>query len=42
MSGHVTTLLRPTIRTLLTGHDVHVLDRHNARDIAAGFLEASP
>src|SRR3954468_9317621 len=26
MSGHFTTLLRPTIRTLLTGHDVHVLD----------------
>jgi polyhydroxyalkanoate depolymerase len=33
MSGHFTTLLRPTIRTLLTGHDVHVLDWHNARDI---------
>ncbi|HZB21473.1 MAG TPA: polyhydroxyalkanoate depolymerase [Blastococcus sp.] len=33
MSGHFATLLRPTIRTLLTGHDVHVLDWHNARDI---------
>jgi poly(3-hydroxybutyrate) depolymerase len=33
MSGHFTTLLRPTIRTMLTGHDVHVLDWHNARDI---------
>ena len=35
MSGHFTTLLRPTIRTLLTGHDVHVLDWHNAREIPA-------
>jgi poly(3-hydroxybutyrate) depolymerase len=33
MSGHFTTLLRPTIRTLLTDHDVHVLDWHNARDV---------
>jgi polyhydroxyalkanoate depolymerase len=33
MSGHFTTLLRPTIRTMLSGHDVHVLDWHNARDI---------
>src|SRR3954451_3282766 len=35
MSGHFTTLIRPTIRTLLTGHDVHVLDWHNAREIPA-------
>jgi polyhydroxyalkanoate depolymerase len=35
MSGHFTTLLRPTIRTLLTGHDVQVLDWHNAREIPA-------
>jgi poly(3-hydroxybutyrate) depolymerase len=33
MSGHFTTLIRPTIRTLLEDHDVHVLDWHNARDI---------
>jgi poly(3-hydroxybutyrate) depolymerase len=33
MSGHFTTLIRPTIRTLLRDHDVHVLDWHNARDI---------
>jgi poly(3-hydroxybutyrate) depolymerase len=33
MSGHFTTLIRPTIRTLLADHDVYVLDWHNARDI---------
>ncbi|MDK3258519.1 polyhydroxyalkanoate depolymerase [Blastococcus capsensis] len=33
MSGHFTTLIRPTIRTLLSDHDVHVIDWHNARDI---------
>ena len=33
MSGHFTTLIRPTIATLLADHDVHVLDWHNARDI---------
>src|SRR4051794_8349887 len=33
MSGHFTTLIRPTIRTLLGDHDVHVLDWENARDI---------
>jgi polyhydroxyalkanoate depolymerase len=33
MSGHFTTLIRPTIRTMLSDHDVHVLDWHNARDI---------
>ena len=33
MSGHFTTLIRPTIRTLLSDHDVHVLDWHNARDV---------
>ena len=33
MSGHFTTLIRPTIRTLLADHDVHVLDWHYARDI---------
>ncbi|MGQ0464567.1 MAG: polyhydroxyalkanoate depolymerase [Sporichthyaceae bacterium] len=35
MSGHFTTLIRPTIRTLLPDHDVYVLDWHNARDIPA-------
>ncbi|HYH26349.1 MAG TPA: polyhydroxyalkanoate depolymerase [Blastococcus sp.] len=35
MSGHFTTLIRPTIRTLLADHDVHVLDWHNARDVPA-------
>ena len=33
ISGHFATLLRPTVRTLLTDHDVHVLDWHNARDV---------
>jgi polyhydroxyalkanoate depolymerase len=33
MSGHFTTLIRPTIRTLLSDHDVYVLDWHNVRDI---------
>lgn len=33
LSGHFTTLIRPTIRTLLAEHDVHVLDWHNARQI---------
>jgi polyhydroxyalkanoate depolymerase len=33
MSGHFTTLIAPTIRTLLQDHDVFVLDWHNARDI---------
>jgi poly(3-hydroxybutyrate) depolymerase len=35
MSGHFTTLIRPAIRTLLSDHDVHVIDWHNARDIPA-------
>jgi poly(3-hydroxybutyrate) depolymerase len=33
LSGHFTTLITPTIRSLLADHDVHVLDWHNARDI---------
>jgi len=36
LSGHFTTLIRPTIRTLLAEHDVHVLDWLNARDVPAG------
>jgi len=35
MSGHFTTLIRPTIRTLLSDHDVYAIDWHNARDIPA-------
>ena len=35
ISGHFATLLRPTVRTLLADHDVHVLDWHNARDVPA-------
>jgi poly(3-hydroxybutyrate) depolymerase len=33
ISGHFATLLRPTVRTLLADHDVHVIDWNNARDI---------
>ena len=38
MSGHFTTLLRPTVRTLLGDADVYVVDWRNARDVpvAAG------
>jgi poly(3-hydroxybutyrate) depolymerase len=36
MSGHFTTLIRATIRTMLSDHDVHVLDWHNARDVPVG------
>jgi poly(3-hydroxybutyrate) depolymerase len=38
MSGHFATLLRETVRTLLSDHDVYVTDWHNARDVplAAG------
>jgi poly(3-hydroxybutyrate) depolymerase len=33
LSGHFSTLLRETIRTLLRDHDVYVTDWHNARDV---------
>jgi polyhydroxyalkanoate depolymerase len=33
LSGHFTTLLRDTVRTLLVEHDVFLTDWHNARDI---------
>ncbi|MFC5950951.1 polyhydroxyalkanoate depolymerase [Pseudonocardia lutea] len=33
ISGHFATLLRPTVRMLLSDHDVYVLDWHNARDV---------
>ncbi|WP_029433027.1 polyhydroxyalkanoate depolymerase [Blastococcus sp. URHD0036] len=36
MSGHFTTLLRPTVRTLLADHDVYALDWENARDVPVG------
>jgi polyhydroxyalkanoate depolymerase len=34
MSGHFATLLRSTVRTLLSEHDVYITDWHNARDVA--------
>jgi polyhydroxyalkanoate depolymerase len=39
LSGHFATLLRGTVRTLLSEHDVYVTDWHNARDAA---LENGP
>lgn len=33
LSGHFATLLRNTIKTLLSDHDVYVTDWHNARDV---------
>jgi len=33
VSGHFSTLLRNTIRTMLIDHDVYLTDWHNARDI---------
>ena len=46
LSGHFATLLRNTIKTLLSDHDVYVTDWHNARDVplsagAFGFEVAS-
>lgn len=34
MSGHFATLLRGTVRTMLTDHDVYITDWHNPRDIS--------
>ncbi|HEX2012947.1 MAG TPA: polyhydroxyalkanoate depolymerase [Roseateles sp.] len=34
LSGHFSTLLRDTLRTLLRDHDVYITDWHNARDVA--------
>jgi poly(3-hydroxybutyrate) depolymerase len=34
LSGHFSTLLRATVRTMLPDHDVFITDWHNARDIA--------
>ncbi len=33
LSGHFSTLLRETVRTLLRDHDVYITDWHNARDV---------
>jgi len=33
LAGHFSTLLRSTVRTLLTDHDVYLIDWHNARDV---------
>ncbi|MCK9917621.1 polyhydroxyalkanoate depolymerase [Microbacteriaceae bacterium K1510] len=33
LSGHFATLLRATVRTLLSEHDVYITDWHNARDV---------
>jgi poly(3-hydroxybutyrate) depolymerase len=33
MSGHFATLLRPTVKTMLTDHDVFITDWHNLRDV---------
>jgi polyhydroxyalkanoate depolymerase len=33
MAGHFATLLRDTLRTLLSDHDVYITDWHNARDV---------
>lgn len=34
LSGHFATLLRATVRTLLSEHDVYITDWHNARDVS--------
>jgi len=39
LSGHFATLLRSTVKTLLSDHDVYITDWHNARDVPA---EAGP
>src|SRR5689334_12545552 len=33
MSGHFSTLLRATVRTMLPEHDVYLTDWHNAREV---------
>src|SRR5580704_13367484 len=33
LSGHFATLLRSTVRTMLSEHDVYITDWHNARDV---------
>ncbi|MGH8514295.1 MAG: polyhydroxyalkanoate depolymerase, partial [Gammaproteobacteria bacterium] len=34
MSGHFATLLRATVKTMLTSHDVYITDWHNVRDVS--------
>ncbi len=34
LAGHFSTLLRPTVQTLLRDHDVYITDWHNARDVS--------
>jgi polyhydroxyalkanoate depolymerase len=34
LSGHFSTLLRDTVRTMLPEHDVYITDWHNVRDVA--------
>jgi poly(3-hydroxybutyrate) depolymerase len=34
LSGHFATLLRGTVRTMLSEHDVYITDWHNVRDVA--------
>jgi polyhydroxyalkanoate depolymerase len=34
LSGHFSTLLRGTVRTMLPEHDVYITDWHNVRDVA--------
>jgi polyhydroxyalkanoate depolymerase len=34
LSGHFSTLLRDTVRTMLPEHDVYITDWHNIRDVA--------
>ena len=34
LSGHFATLLRNTVKTLLSDHDVYITDWHNARDVS--------
>jgi poly(3-hydroxybutyrate) depolymerase len=36
LSGHFATLLRSTVRTMLTEHDVYITDWHNMRDVERG------
>jgi poly(3-hydroxybutyrate) depolymerase len=33
MSGHFATLLRASVKTMLSGHDVYITDWHNIRDV---------
>jgi len=37
LSGHFSTLLRETVRTMLPEHDVFITDWHNVRDVAGTY-----